>query len=165
MNGKRQESGFPAAPERAFRTARTLASALLAGLVIDLAAEEAVRIGLRPFFGLVQLGPGRPAARMAFYAAAAAAIIVIRIVHGILRRPRPGQTPEARLRRVFTATVIALLLAEIPAILGLVLFLLGGYNIDFYMMLFASLVLVYMYYPRRTSWAAGLQEEGATCPF
>lgn len=45
-----------------------------------------------------------------------------------------------------------MVLSEAPGILGLILFLLGGLNIDFYLLLFASLLLVFMYFPRRSGW-------------
>ena len=59
---------------------------------------------------------------------------------------------------------IDLTLAEIPAILGLVLFLIAGYNRDFYVLLFVSLFLLFMYLPRLKSWEDILKNRPASCP-
>jgi len=53
---------------------------------------------------------------------------------------------------------VTMILGEIPGILGLGLFLLSGYNIDFYVLVFASLLLVFMYFPRRTAWDEWLRD-------
>jgi hypothetical protein len=60
--------------------------------------------------------------------------------------------------------VAGLALAEVPAVLGLTLFLLGGYNRDFYYLLLVSLVLAFMYFPRASVWEARLASSQRICP-
>jgi hypothetical protein len=50
-----------------------------------------------------------------------------------------------------------MVLAEVPAILGLVMFLIGGSAADFYKLLFASLVLAFIHFPRRSAWEESLK--------
>ncbi|MCX6565278.1 MAG: hypothetical protein NTW38_02455, partial [Candidatus Aminicenantes bacterium] len=65
---------------------------------------------------------------------------------------------------LFGTALIDLVLAEIPAILGLVLFLIAGYNWDFYILLFVSLFLLFMYLPRLKNWEDILQNRPSSCP-
>ena len=50
-----------------------------------------------------------------------------------------------------------------PAIIGLVLFFLGGLYKDFYVLLFVSLVLIFMYFPRLKNWEAYLADRPVAC--
>jgi len=68
------------------------------------------------------------------------------------------------LSRLFDLTVLTLCLAEIPALLGLILFLIAGYNRDFYILLFVSLFLLFMYLPRLKNWEDILEHRPPACP-
>jgi hypothetical protein len=50
------------------------------------------------------------------------------------------------------ASVLTSALAEVPALFGLVLFLMSGLNVDFYVLTFVSLVLMFMFFPRYAGW-------------
>ena len=63
--------------------------------------------------------------------------------------------PGARgsvLARLRTGAVTAAALAEAPAVLGLVLFLLGGRRVDFYLLAGWSLLLQWFHFPRYERW-------------
>jgi hypothetical protein len=79
-------------------------------------------------------------------------VILIRVLRHILLKRSAGDDRKTALHRLERATLVTLVLAEVPGLLGLVLFLIGGLNIDFYFLLFASLLLVFMYFPRRPGW-------------
>jgi hypothetical protein len=64
----------------------------------------------------------------------------------------PQADSKAVLIRLQRTAILTMVLGEIPSILGLGLFLVTGSNVDFYVLLFASLLLVFMYFPRRTAW-------------
>ncbi len=149
---------------RAIRPAVVLAWTLLAGLPACLALEELVRSRFRPFLGFARLGNRLPV-RYGFYLAAAAAVVVIRVLNAVGPRRKKSGSPEALLARLRTVALLTLAVAEAPALLGLALFLAGGYNVDSYLLTFASLILLFMYFPRRRSWEAHLQNAPRTCPF
>jgi len=67
-------------------------------------------------------------------------------------RPRPptGVLPE--IGRLTTASVVTYALCEAPAILGLVLFFLGGQASDFHLFLLTSLFFFAVHFPRFSSW-------------
>lgn len=164
-------SPSPASPEFAvrraakLRTARAVGMAVMASLLAYLAVAEALRAAYKPFFGLAHLAGNRTAVRFGIYLGAAAAIVAVRLVSARAGRRSGTETEETRLVRVFAISVTTLAMAEIPALLGLALFLLGGYNRDFYVLLLVSLVLAFMYFPRASVWEARLADSRRMCPF
>jgi hypothetical protein len=149
---------------KSIRPALILAWALLAVLPACLAVEELIRARFSPFLGFAGLGD-RLSVRYAFYLGAAAAVVLIRVLNAIALRRKKTASPEAFLGRLKTVALLTLALAETPALLGLALFLVGGYNVDFYGLLFVSLILLFMYFPRIRTWEAHLQNAPPSCPF
>jgi len=149
---------------RAIRPALILAWTLLASLLACLAFEELLRSRFRPFLGFARLGD-RLSVRYAFYLAAAAAVVLIRVLNAVGLRRKKAASPEAFLGRLKTVALLTLALAEAPALLGLALFIVGGYNVDFYGLMFVSLILLFMYFPRARTWEACLQNAPRACPF
>ena len=149
---------------RAMRPVLILARTLLASLIGYLALVELIRSRFRPFLGFADLGR-RLSVRYVFYLAAAAAVIVIRVLNSVgLRRKKPS-SPESLLGRLRTVAWLTLAAAETPALAGLALFLVGGYNEDFYWLKFVSLLLLFMYFPRPKNWEAHLRNAPRACPF
>ena len=134
-----------------------IATAIIASLVIYLGLVEVLRAVYKPFRGFVTLA-NIPQLRYAVFGAAVAVIVLIRILRPRLLRKAPGEDAKTALHRLQRAAIVTMVLGEIPGILGLGLFLLSGYNIDFYVLLFASLLLVFMYFPRRSAWEEWLQD-------
>jgi hypothetical protein len=91
------------------------------------------------------------------FGAAAAIILLILILRHRLFRRDDREDPPAAFRRLQKAILVVLVLGEIPAILGLGLFLVGGNGADFYMLLFASLALTFINFPRRAAWEEWLK--------
>jgi hypothetical protein len=90
--------------------------------------------------------------RYVVFGAAVVVIILIRVLRPRLLRRKLLEDPKTALHRFQRAALLTMVLGEIPVILGLGLFLVGGNNVDFYILLFASLLLVFMYFPRRDAW-------------
>ncbi len=138
------------------RSASLVAAAILVSLIAMLVFVELIRSRLRPFSGFASAAAD-PVLRYAFYGAAMAAVILVRVLGpALLGRPSPDD-PATVLARLHRTSLLTLALSEIPGILGFALFLLGGFNIDFYALAFVSLFLVFMYYPRRSVWEERLR--------
>ncbi len=133
------------------KIAALIAAAVIASLVIYLGAEEFIRARLRPFTGFAAVGPVQQL-RFAFYGLAVIAVMALRFLRQIQLRTRPDDDRKTRMEKLQRASIVTLLLSEIPGVLGFVLFLLCGLNIDFYLLLFVSIFLVFMYYPRLSGW-------------
>ena len=140
------------------KSATLIATAIIASLVVYLGLVEVLRAVYRPFRGFATIANIQQL-RYAVFGAAAAVIVLIRLLRPrLLRKKAPREDAKTALHRLQRAAIMTLVLGEIPGILGLGLFLLSGYNIDFYVLVFASLLLVFMYFPRRTAWEEWLRD-------
>lgn len=133
------------------RTASRVTASVIASLLLYLAAVEFIRARFRPFRGFLAVSDLQ-LLRYAFFALAIATVIAIRALRPRLLRKVAGDDDKTALHRIQRAFLMTIVLAEVPGTLGLLLFLMAGRNIDFYFLLFASLLLVFMYFPRRSAW-------------
>ena len=134
-----------------------IATAIIASLVVYLGLVEVLRAVYRPFRGFATIANIQQL-RYAVFGATVAVIVLIRLLRPRLLRKAPREDAKTALHRLQRAAIMTMVLGEIPGILGLGLFLLSGYNIDFYVLVFASLLLVFMYFPRRTAWEEWLRD-------
>jgi len=159
---------FLEAFRRAFKAASIVGFGMIASLALSLAAVEFVRSRLRPFLGFLSgtMAEGtRPVLRYAFFGAAVLCILLLRWINGrMLRKAAEAGDPAHALAVLSRSNALLLALAETPSLLGLILFFLAGYNRDFYILLFASLCLFFMYFPRLKSWEDTLQKNPKSCP-
>ena len=137
--------------KRSYKTASMIGVAMIASLFIYLIVVEVLRAQLKPFRGFAPL-PEMSAFRYVLYGLAVLEVLVIRIAQSLLLKRASGDTVKITAQKLFRASILTVCLSEIPAILGLVLFLIGGLNKDFYALLAVSLVLIFMYFPRLRSW-------------
>jgi len=134
-----------------------ISTAVIASLFIYLGLVEVLRAVYRPFRGFVTLA-NIPQLRYAVFGAAVAVIVLIRLLRPRLLRKAQGEDAKTALHRLQRAAIMTMVLGEIPGILGLGLFLVSGNNIDFYVLVFASLLLIFMYFPRRSAWEEWLRD-------
>jgi hypothetical protein len=139
------------------RSATLISTAVVASLFIYLGLVEVLRAVYRPFRGFVTLA-NIAQLRYAVFGAAVAVIVLIRLLRPRLLRKAHGEDAKTSLHRLQRATIMTMVLGEIPGILGLGLFLFSGNNIDFYVLVFASLLLIFMYFPRRSAWEEWLRD-------
>lgn len=136
---------------RAYRSVLIIAISVLVTLLMFLAVEEILRARLKPFAGYAPAGNPQTL-RYAIFGLAVAVILLIRVIRGAMLRKRPGEDRGALAQRLARASVVTFVLAEVPSVLGLLLFFLRGLNRDFYALLFVSLIIVFMHFPRLSSW-------------
>jgi hypothetical protein len=141
---------------RALKPAAMVSAVILASLVVYLALVEVLKAALKPFRGFAGLADMQPV-RYAAFGAAAAAILLILVLRARLFKRRSGDDAGAALSRLQRASLLTMVLAEVPAVLGLVLFFVGGNAADFYKLLFASAVLAFIHFPRRGAWEEWLK--------
>jgi hypothetical protein len=142
---------------RVFRTTLMVSWALLASLFIYGLIVELIKSQLGPFSGFAP--PSRPQSlRYIFYGAAVGAAVLVRFVNRTMFKPSPEEGPPHLIARLGRTTVLTAALGELPAVLGLGLFLLTGSSRDFYILGFVSLVLEFMYFPRLKVWQDTVRE-------
>jgi hypothetical protein len=133
------------------KTVSLIALSIIVSLLLYLAVAEFIRARFRPFHGFVAVA-GLQQLRYVIFGLAIVTIILVRVLRQVLLKKSSRDDDKTAFHRLQRATLITLVLSEVPGILGLVLFLLGGLNVDLYLLLFASLLLVFMYFPRRSGW-------------
>ena len=138
------------------RPATLVGAAIVASLLVYLGLVEALKLFLKPFHGFAAAGGSQPV-RLAVFGAAAGAILLILLIRPRLFRRDARPDAAAGFGRLQRAALLVLILGEVPAILGLGLFFVGGNAADFYKLLFASLVLTFINFPRRAAWEEWLK--------
>lgn len=89
--------------------------------------------------------------RYMFYGIAILVVLAIRWLRQMFLRKNPTTETEAA-GMLLTMTILTASLCEIPALLGVVLFILIDYKPDFYFLLIISILLFFMYFPRIQRW-------------
>ena len=148
--------------KKAFASARFTGAAFLACLLVYLLFVELVKSRYKPFAGFASIRDVQTL-RIVLFAAAAALAILSRVINGRFQKKRGGADRAEAVRTLFRAALISLTLAEMPAVLGLALFILSGLYQDFYVLLFVSLVLLFMYFPRMKNWEAFFCDRPVAC--
>jgi len=142
---------------QAHRTAALITGGLITGLVMYAMIASVFRMSQTPSEGVASL----PAPQMSFarYAAWIASGVVVLTIPGLKRlllTPRSDETRQRAIARLTLAAVAVAGLAELPAIAGFVLVILGGLFLDFYLLGSLSLALLLVYAPRYEAWEAWL---------
>lgn len=97
--------------------------------------------------------------RYIFYGITIVVIFTIRRITSLFKlKPITGKI-EKNLKRMLRISVITSLLCEIPALLGLVYFLVKGIKKDFYYLVILSAVLLLLYFPRYSNWESLAERE------
>jgi hypothetical protein len=136
--------------KEAFERSVTLSWAMVAALVLYPIAVEIMRMRDVSFEGFAPQTAGR--IRDFVYGFAIVLPLCIRSIRKAILKRNKLSDLHILARKMLTATVITILAAEIPALLGLLMFLLGGVYREFYIALAYSLLVILIYFPRRSQW-------------
>ncbi|GEM_PF-1079098 len=90
--------------------------------------------------------------RWLFIAVVAGIGIGIRYIRSAMLRFDSSLSVGKRVGKLFKTTILVTALCEVPAILGMMLFFIGGNRWDFYPFLFFSALLIVLYFPRFHYW-------------
>ncbi len=137
---------------RFLRPASLVSAVIVASLAVYLALVLVVQMALRPFSGLARISGMRLIHDGAYYATAAIGLLLLLLLRPRLFKKKAGEDVGSALLRLQKATLLTMILSEVPALFGLVLFLVGGNAVDFYLLFFASIVLAFIHFPRRGAW-------------
>lgn len=140
-----------------YKLAVIAAAAIILTLAIYTVVVEVIRSRHEFFFGFVNLD-NIGIIRYVFYGLAVIQVVIIRVLRGTLLKKSPSDDAVKLKGKLFKASIFTSAFCEVPAIFGLVLFLLGGLYKDFYILLFVSLFLMFMFFPRYNNWETWLKE-------
>jgi hypothetical protein len=135
---------------------------MAASTMLYAVAVAIVSISQAPFEGFAaQMQPA--GLRLALWAAATFVAGLIGIVRRTLLGRSPAGDEAAQARRLVSTSITIAALAEVPAVLGLVLFMLSGMRGDFYVLFVLSLVLQAVHFPRLEGWRQWATEPALGC--
>lgn len=138
---------------KAFRTQVKIALFSFAFIALMMLIEEIIRHSSQPFYGWGKIAFRQlPTFRYIIYAISVGVLILMRLLQSLFTRFSPELDFNQALHRLTMGTIIPLSLAEIPAILGFIFFLLTGFYRDFYVLAIVSVILLFMYFPRKSFW-------------
>jgi F0F1-type ATP synthase membrane subunit c/vacuolar-type H+-ATPase subunit K len=133
---------------RTYRETVIVCGAMVASVLIYAVVVEVLRTQRPP--GGVIAGANVDLLRYAFYLLAGIEGLAIPFVR---RAVEAGPTVRGSiLARLRTGALVAASLAEAAAVMGLVLFMLAGRRLDFYLLAGWSLLLQLVHFPRRERW-------------
>ncbi len=130
--------------KKAFRPVTVLIIAGLGGILLMAAGVEMTLL-------LQAVSQGGTAMKGAFTAAAASVVFALIYINNSKSRLDPSQ-PAKYINRLFYYDVITVIVCEIPAVLGLALFLLTGSRADFYLHAMLSVIFFLFFRPKFVFW-------------
>lgn len=137
--------------KQAFRVNKIIAMAMVASLGVYALIVEVLRGQQESFPGCApESAQHLPDI---FMIVALIIIVVITKARKTLLKISPADEIETKIRKLTTATVVTFALSEVPVLLGLILFLLGGYVKEFYMLLTLSALMMGLHFPKADHWA------------
>jgi len=137
--------------KKAHQMALTLNASIIGTLIIYAIVVEIIRKQFAPFTGFGGL-PDKTLIRYLFYGIVVVNIFVIRFLRNTMLRKSSSDDTQSLIRKLFRSAVITAALCEVPALLGLLLFLLAGSIRDFYQLAGLSFILVFLHFPRYGNW-------------
>lgn len=138
--------------KKVFKNTVIACAAIMASLPVYFLVVEIIKANQKPFLGYADVY-NTATLRYFFYALAVIQVIVIRVLRGFLLRKPPSASVKTLMRRLYTTSILIFTLCEVPVLLGLVLFFMSGFYKDFYVLLFVSFFLMFMFFPKYNNWA------------
>jgi F0F1-type ATP synthase membrane subunit c/vacuolar-type H+-ATPase subunit K len=148
--------------EAAYRNAAVICGAMAASTLLYALVVAVISVFQAPFEGFAP-GAQPSILRSALWTLALVEAGLIGLVRRALLARSRGEGAAAQARRLITTSVVTAAFAEVPAILGLGLFMLWGLSGDFYALFALSLVLQVLYFPRLDGWREWAAEPAAGC--
>jgi hypothetical protein len=119
--------------------------AMIASVFVYAGVVELIKWQLAPFAGFAKLDSRTvDLLKYGFLVIAAVQYVAIKVVQKVL----PGKSVD----NLPLTAIISFALCESVAVLGLVLFLLGGQTMDFYIFMMISLGFFYLHFPKYEQW-------------
>jgi hypothetical protein len=125
--------------------------AFMASIVIYFIVFEVLNSSIPDFQGFMEKFD-LPWMRYAFYALGLLQVFLIKFIRDTSIKGLTMIDEKTLIIHLSKISTVSAALCEVPAILGLVLFFLSGSTEDFYVLLFISLALFVLFFPRYANW-------------
>ncbi len=142
----------------AYRTAMLLGVAIGGGLVFYVIVVEVFKSYQQPEDPFADRSQ-YDLLRLIFYCVSFAQFVVIGFVRGAVLRSKSHESVDTLIEKLVRANIITLALCELPALFGLVLFFIGGFYTDFYILLGVSMLMLFFYFPKYNRWKEWIRKK------
>lgn len=133
--------------KKAYLSAAIAAAGIIAGIVFYTVVVEILNgMGHKPPLQ----AQAADAAKYALYCLGISALAVLKMAE--IKLGGKKETPEATVKALTTLAIVRAALCELPAIAGLLIFLLTGKRLDFYLLVVFSVGLEIYNFPRLAQW-------------
>lgn len=137
--------------KKPYRTTALISSAIIASLFIYIVVTVIIKAQYVSFEGFASSFNLTPL-RYGLYVLALIQLMIIIKIRGILFKKTSFENIEEVIIKLSRTSIITSALCEVPALFGLILFLLGGSSRDFYILVIWSGFLFLLYFPRYSNW-------------
>jgi hypothetical protein len=145
MSRNRGLGGSPVTLKARYLAVNFIGLAMIAAVFAYAGVVELIKWQMAPFTGFARLDPNTAGLlKYIFLAIAATQYGIIKIVQKFLLAKSADNLPQA--------AIITFALCESVGVLGLVLFLLAGNSLDFYIFMAISLGFFYLFFPKYEQW-------------
>lgn len=140
--------------KRTHRIAALVGYSVFGALVLYLVLVELIRRTMAPFYGLYPVSSIQAITKIRYlgYGLSAISVILARVLQSWLLRRKAGSKAQDLLNRLHRTSLIVLIMSELPALFGLIMFLIHGLYRDFYILLVVSIIVLFIFFPRRRAW-------------
>lgn len=140
--------------KRTHRLAALIGFSIFGAMVLYLVLVEIIRAKMAPFYGLYPITDPQSIRNLRYlgYGLSATSVLLARILQSLLLKKKSSDTAEDLLNKLHRTSLIIVIMSELPALFGLILFLLRGLYRDFYILLGISVVVLFIFFPRRRAW-------------
>jgi len=129
--------------------------AMIAAVFVYAGVVEVIKWRLAPFAGFARLDPRTlDLLNYTFLGLAAAQFGIIKAVQKFM--------PSRSADHLTQAAVITFALCEVVALLGLLIFLLAGNSLNFYIFMMISLGFFYLFFPKYAQWEERVRSSGSS---
>lgn len=142
--------------KKAHQMAFTLNVTIIGSLIIYAIVVEIIRRQFAPFTGFGGISDVS-VIRYIFYGIVVINVFIIRVLRNLILRKSSSDDTQNIIRNLLRSAVVTAALCEVPALLGLLLFLLVGSIRDFYQLAGLSFILVFLHFPRYGNWEAWIK--------
>ncbi len=140
-----------------FRKTRLVSGAVALVFMVCVGAVSVIKDAYVPVEGFAQAGWAQGIKNFLYLMAMFNILVIRYVVMRIYIAPGTRDLPSVA-RRLTTAGIASVVLSGLPCIYGMILFLLTGDAVDFYLLFGLSLIYFMMYFPRYGNWVSTTED-------
>lgn len=138
--------------QKEYRISAIIAGSMGAALLVYTAIVEFFKLQYNPFAGF---SPQTALQVKEYFLFGVLLVLVgIRRARKSILKKEKTDNKESLMNKLRIATIATFALGEVPALMGLIMFFMGGVTKEYYILLTCSIITMFIYFPRYRHWQA-----------